>query len=102
MREALPEELQLRLIHLLIGPELGPPGRCIQSSVLQQHVPGASHMSLRECLLKAFTSIQAPELLVPVLREAVWDFAERVGPLSFCLCGQRLANTQGTVLEYIQ
>ncbi len=81
----MPEELQLRLIHLLIGQQLGDNSRSLQATILKQYAPGASNISVRECLLKAFTSGRTPELLLTILREAIRDFADRVR-MSHTIC----------------
>lgn len=79
LREMPAEEMQLRLIHLLMDARSGASTTPEPAAGVSQMNDGMSRAtSARSALLKAFTSNQKNELLQALQREAVQKFADQV------------------------
>ena len=74
------EEVQLRLIHLLVGARLGQVGSAVlqaaQNTTLCDAAPPTAPGS--DLLLKAFTGSQKKDMLQGLLQESLKNFAARV------------------------
>ncbi|KAK9847785.1 hypothetical protein WJX84_010800 [Apatococcus fuscideae] len=82
LREMPAEEMQLRLIHLLMGARSGASTTPEPAAGVSQMNDGMSRAtSARSALLKAFTSNQKNELLQALQREAVQKFADQASGL---------------------
>ena len=67
------QELQLRLVHLLLGQGLGDANNA--SQLAQAPMP-----SPRQMLLEAFAGSAEPDMLMPALQGALQGFADQVLP----------------------
>lgn len=89
LRRMPTEEVQLRLIHLLIGARVGhvdspTPLQSAQTSL--QGVPAITTSPEQDLLIKAFTGSQKKELLQTLLRGSLQSFAARVRLPLPCFC----------------